>query len=306
MNDYEFTFILPSFNEGVYVRETTDSILQTAGDAEVEVIVVDDHSDDFSGEDLAAAYSGDDRVQVVRGHRRLGAGGARSFGALEARGDVLVFLDAHSRMPDGWPDKLRFAIDRCGRRTLFGLPLVSLTEAVGVPGLPEAHGIYLPTPDLVDVYCHIRKNTTNPYPVMALPGGCMALTRDFYTELDGFDPGIIPPWGQECMELCIRAWMIGGEVRIIPHVVVRTLYKDASQANPGIQTKNLLYNRLRIALLYFERSRVERVLQAMRKLDWFDITLSILLYEGMETLDDREIEYRRDPEEIFEKFGILW
>ena len=32
MSAYEFTFVLLSFNEGRYVRETTDNILDTAGD----------------------------------------------------------------------------------------------------------------------------------------------------------------------------------------------------------------------------------------------------------------------------------
>lgn len=306
MSDYSFTFVLPSLNEGRYLKETVDSILETADKAKVEVIAVDDHSDDFSGRDLAAAYEGDMRVKVVSGETRLGVGGARHFGAERALGETLIFLDAHSRMPERWAASLSDGIAKGGTRTLYGTPLFPLSDTAEEEGAVEAHGVWYDTPDLDEHYCPARTNTSNPYPVMGLPGGSMVIDREFYKELGGFDPGLMPPWGQENMELSMRAWMMGYEVRIIPTCTIRTLYKPSENANPGIKTENLLYNRLRIALLYFSRERTEKVMNELRMHDWFDKALGLHFYDRAASLFERVIDHQRHPDEVFEKFGIDW
>ena len=306
MSTYDFTFVIPSFNEGRYLQETVDSILETAGKSGVEVIAVDDHSDDYSGLELSIAYRNDKRVDVISGDTRLGAGAARQLGAQRARGDTLVFLDAHSRMPEGWPELLKAAIARSGKKVLYGTALYPLTENGFDAGASEAHGVWLDTPDLNEHYCPVRENTVNPYPVMAIPGGSIVIDRAFFHELGGFDPGIMPPWGQEVLELSMRTWAMGYEVRIIPTVRISTLYKPPSQANPGIKTEYLLYNRLRIALLYLGRDRAEKVLNELRMHDWFDKAMGLMFYERYGTLLERSIELQRHPEEVFERFGLNW
>lgn len=302
----DFTFVLPSFNEGRYLQETVDSILDTAGDAAVEVIAVDDHSDDYSGRDLAAAYSDDDRVRVTSGPTRLGVAGARQFGADKALGETLIFLDAHSRMPEGWAELLSAGIAKSGKTTLYGTPLFPLSDTAEIEGAVEAHGVWYDTPDLDEHYCPARVNTDNPYPVMGVPGGSIVVDREFFVELGGFDPGLMPPWGGENMELSMRTWAMGYEVRIIPTCTIRTLYKPGEHANPGIKTENLLYNRLRIALLYLARERAEKVMNELRMHEWFDKALGLLFYERYGTLMERLVEHQRDPDEVFERFGLNW
>ena len=304
MADYEFSFVLPSFNEGRYLAETVESIRSTAKDAKVEIIAVDDHSDDFSGEDLASAHEGDNSVKVVKGDKRMGVAGARNYGAERALGKTLIFMDAHSRMPDAWPSAMRSAIEVCDVKTLYGTPLFPLGEVA--EGTVSAHGVWLPHPDLDEKYCTPRINTDRPYPVMALPGGSIVVNRAFFQELGGFDPGLMPPWGQESIELCMRVWALGYEVRIIPTIEIHTLYKEQEYANPGIKVVNLLYNRLRIAALYFDRDRFERVCNELRHHDWFGEAVAMMMFEGMAALVARSISAKRDPEEIFERFGLYW
>ena len=305
---YDFSVVIPSHSEGRHLRQTIESVLEHAADAQVEVVVVDDQSDDFSGDEVATEYEQDKRVQVLKSLYQLGAGGARSLGADAARGRTLVFLDSHSRMPEAWPAKLREAQEKVRRPTFFGTELQPMVnEAVGeLADAPlEAHGILLDDPRLIENHQVPRDNTDNPYPCMSLPGGCMVVDRDLYGELGGFDPGIIPPWGQECLEICIRTWAMGYEVRVIPSVKVQTLYKTEEQVVP-IRYSSLLYNRLRIAHLYFSRSRLERVIEAMKDDPFFHVALTDYLGTGLPNIWQRAIEPRRHPEEVFERFGIDW
>ena len=301
MADYEFTFILPSLNEGRRLMDTVESILETSADAAVQIVVVDDCSDDYSGYDVA--MNRDPRVIVVSGLGRLGVAGARQLGALVATGETLFFLDAHSQMPKDWTDEIRDAISLCGRKCVYGTSLYPLnsTDESAI-----AYGVWYDTPDVVEHYSTPRLHTDRPYQVMGLPGGSIVVDREFFWELGGFDMGLAPPWGQENMELCMRAWLMGFEVRMIPSCTVKTLYKDGPEANPGIKAKNLIYNRLRIALLYFSRDRLEKAVNTMRHEDWFAEALAILVFDRWDLYQRRAVQHQIDSDSLFERFGLDW
>jgi glycosyltransferase involved in cell wall biosynthesis len=90
--------VIPTFNAVEYVGQAIGSALASR-DVDLEVIVVDDGSDDGTWEALEGL---DGRVRKVR-QDRGGAYRARNLGAQLARGEWLAFLDAD----DEWsPDKL--------------------------------------------------------------------------------------------------------------------------------------------------------------------------------------------------------
>src|SRR5918999_1333001 len=93
--------VIATRNEGRMLHQTVASVLGETTYPHVEVVVVDDGSTDGSCEQLPKS----ERVRVLRG-RDLGAPGARNLGAAEARGEYLVFLDAHCRVYPAWLDAL--------------------------------------------------------------------------------------------------------------------------------------------------------------------------------------------------------
>ena len=84
--------VIPCYNQGAFLRQAIDSVLQQTYPA-VDVIVVDDGSTDETGS-VVRAYSG---VRHIA-QRNLGAAAARNAGLRESRGDYLVFLDADDRL----------------------------------------------------------------------------------------------------------------------------------------------------------------------------------------------------------------
>jgi glycosyltransferase involved in cell wall biosynthesis len=92
------TCVIPVHNGGRYLEEAIDSVVHQTCPPD-EILVVDDGSTDGSAA-IAAAYG--DRVRLIRQMRR-GPDGARNRGIVEARGELIAFLDADDRYR---PEKL--------------------------------------------------------------------------------------------------------------------------------------------------------------------------------------------------------
>jgi chlorobactene glucosyltransferase len=99
--------IIPARNERRNIERCVRSILDSQYPA-LEVIVVDDHSTDGTAEVARAAASGDVRLRVVKAADLpdgwVGKQWACASGALDARGELLLFTDADTRhSPDLLP-----------------------------------------------------------------------------------------------------------------------------------------------------------------------------------------------------------
>ncbi|SCF02982.1 CDP-glycerol:poly(glycerophosphate) glycerophosphotransferase [Micromonospora haikouensis] len=96
------SFVVPAYRVQAYLSECLDSILGQPFD-DVEVIGVDDHSPDGSGDILADYAARDHRVHAVRLDDNVGLGPARNIGLDRAGGEYVWFVDG-----DDWlaPDCL--------------------------------------------------------------------------------------------------------------------------------------------------------------------------------------------------------
>lgn len=95
MTEPRLSVVIPAFNEApnieAVVREALDVLAPTAPD--LEILVIDDGSDDDTAGALAALSAEDPRVRVARHPRRSGKSAALRTGALAARGRWMATMD---------------------------------------------------------------------------------------------------------------------------------------------------------------------------------------------------------------------
>jgi CDP-glycerol glycerophosphotransferase len=94
------SIVIPVFRIECELRACLDSILGQQG-AGFEVIAVDDHSPDRSGEILDAYARQDSRVRIVHLPQSCGPGGARNIGLDHATGEYVWFVDGDDVLTEG-------------------------------------------------------------------------------------------------------------------------------------------------------------------------------------------------------------
>ncbi len=116
--------IIPTYNRLSFLKEALESVLDQTYSGDMEIIVVDDGSEDGTRDYVMGVASEDSRVRYVR-EGRVGVSGARNRGIVESRGDFLCFLDSD----DLWlPKKLEIQV----QRTLSEGYLISYTDEIWI------------------------------------------------------------------------------------------------------------------------------------------------------------------------------
>ena len=108
------SIIIPNRNAAATIGQCLDSIFSSA-DKGVEVIVVDDCSNDRSVEIIEKFP-----VQLIRLERHAGASAARNIGALNSTGTVLFFIDADCLLQTDTLVHVRRAVEEHGAGTVIG------------------------------------------------------------------------------------------------------------------------------------------------------------------------------------------
>src|SRR5262245_10495553 len=107
MGDPHVSTVIPTYNRQEDVTRAVQSALGQTYPAELhEIVAVDDGSKDFAATQAAMAPFGS-RVRLLS-KENGGVSSARNFGVVQARGELIAFLDSD----DAWrPEKLRRQVD---------------------------------------------------------------------------------------------------------------------------------------------------------------------------------------------------
>jgi len=246
-----FSIILPSLNEGAMLSMTIDSIARHTAGIPYEILVVDDGSTDGSTTRYKGKRSGP--VKVLRGGG-LGVARARNLGARHARGDYLIFMDAHCRVSRGW---------------LEGFAEVLSDPSIGMAG-PSFTKLETPVPSGCGMYwadytldpCWFETpDSSGSYDVPLTTGACQVFRRDAFEALGGYDAGFTR-WGFEDVEMCLRAWLLGYRVAVQPAVIIAHYFRE-SRDNYEVDDGQITYNFLRMVYLHFSPTRIQMVRKAM-------------------------------------------
>jgi glycosyltransferase involved in cell wall biosynthesis len=288
----QVSIIVPSFNEGDLIRRTAENLATTVPDGG-EVIIVDDLSTDLSCQTLDSLR----HVRVLRPVRRLGASGARNFGAQNARGSTLVFCDAHILAPYGWFPSIHQLLQR-SHVGMVG-PVYREMNSPGIKG----YGLILSDAGLN--WDWMEQQSDMPYSVPMLGGFFLAMRSQVFWGLGGFDEGF-GIWGMEDFELALRAWLFGLECKLHPGIEVDHLSRD-SQCLPEYQTdwSRGLQNVLRVAVLHLSQERLQKVFEFYKHDPAFVPSLAALTFSDVWERRAHILGNRlRSDHYFFERFRI--
>ncbi len=96
----KISLVIPAYNEEHYIGECLDSVLKSAQGRFFEIIVVNNASTDGTRAEALKRPG----VRVVDEPKK-GLTSARQRGLEEAKGDLIAYIDADTRIPPGWVDK---------------------------------------------------------------------------------------------------------------------------------------------------------------------------------------------------------
>jgi glycosyltransferase involved in cell wall biosynthesis len=100
VNQPVVSIVIPAHNEEKWIAACLESVLRDSYPNK-EVIVVDDASTDGTG-DILKRFP----ITVIRNEKRVGPSSARNIGVREAKGEIIVFIDAHCIVDDvDWIEK---------------------------------------------------------------------------------------------------------------------------------------------------------------------------------------------------------
>ena len=224
-------------NEGrsVLLRTIHSVINRTPGQFLEEVLLVDDFSDK---EDLGQGLKSYIKifrgtVRLIRNSERQGLIRSRNRGAQEAKGVVVVFLDAHCEVNKNWLPPLLAPIyrnyqtmtvpiiDGVDHDTFEYRPVYQADEHFR--GIFEWGMLYKET-ELGDKESSKRAHNSEPYPSPTHAGGLFAINRQYFLTLGGYDPGLLV-WGGENFELSFKIWQCGGSIEWVPCSRVGHVYR---------------------------------------------------------------------------------
>ena len=258
----EISIVLPVYNEGPRLSQTLTAIRDTTN-VSYEVIIVNDASTDSCCDALRADPPPFENLMLID-QPRLGVAHARNVGAEHAKAPILITMDAHCIPRQGWLEKLLAELHKPGVGIVA--PQISSIECPSA----TTFGLTIRDRELGVQWLHRRAN--EPYPVPLAGCACMVMTREFFEAAGHFEA--MRSYGMEDVELCIRCWLLGYSVIMVPDAEVAHWFKKEPFA---VGWHDYLYNRLRTAVLHFDGERLERIVSSLRAKPAFPEAVTSLL-----------------------------
>ncbi|XP_037273935.2 polypeptide N-acetylgalactosaminyltransferase 5 [Rhipicephalus microplus] len=161
-------------------------------------------------------------IRLLRLSQREGLIRARLAGAKAALGEVVVFLDSHCEVHDGWLEPLVTVVS--DDPTTIASPVITIINEQTF--MHQGGGdffIQLGSFQWDGDFTWIMpppgwRNPADPVRPLRSPtiaGGLFAVDRRYFFQMGGYDPGM-NGWGGENLELSFRIWMCGGQLVVVP------------------------------------------------------------------------------------------
>ncbi len=224
------SIIIAAHNEGESLWRTIHSSVETTAGLDFEILVANDASNDDSVVEAQRRFP---RVHLISHPTRRGASAAKDSGAHAARGDVLVFLDGHCKPEHGAIERLVCDVEELAGQAIV-TPQVAALDVKRWRNDPSqvGHGYRL---DLEKFGCgwldlgkmrKFREGRRQFYESPALIGCALAVSRELYEKLLGFDPHM-RSWGVEDLDFGLKCWLMGHRILHDPEATIGHRFQSA-------------------------------------------------------------------------------
>nr|XP_012217497.1 PREDICTED: polypeptide N-acetylgalactosaminyltransferase 1 isoform X2 [Linepithema humile] len=202
-----------------------------------EIILVDDHSEEeeLQGQlDYYLSTRLPAKVKLLRLPYRQGLIRARLYGARNAIGDVLIFLDAHCEVIKDWLQPLLQRIKYNKNAVL--MPIIDNISEETFEYLHDNEASFFQVGGFtwsghftwINIQKHEIESRSSPIsptrsPTMA--GGLFAIDREYFWKIGSYDDKM-DGWGGENLEMSFRIWQCGGTLEIIPCSRVGHIFRN--------------------------------------------------------------------------------
>jgi len=208
--------IIPNKEAAPVLRQCLSGLLAHTAYRNLEVIVVDNDSTDPATLDLYRSLHADSRVRVVPFAGPFNYSAACNLGALNARGDLLLFLNNDIEVVDAdWLDELvgwaqQPEIGIVGAKLLY--PDGRIQHAGVAFGLGLVGHIFARAPEGISGVFGSPESYRN---YLAVTGACQMMRKTVFDELGGYDERFRLTFSD--VVLCMEAWRAGYRVVYTPY-----------------------------------------------------------------------------------------
>ncbi|WKY00239.1 hypothetical protein Q1695_014804 [Nippostrongylus brasiliensis] len=248
-----------------------------------EIILIDDLSDRSYLKDPLDAYIKRFPVpmHIVHLKNRSGLIRARLTGSSMAKGRILVFLDAHVEVTEGWLEPL---LDRvAGDRKRVVAPIIDVisddtfeyvTASDTTWGGFNWHLNFRWYPVPKREMSRRKGDRASPIQTPTIAGGLFAIDKQFFYDIGSYDEGM-QVWGGENLEISFRVWMCGGSLEIHPCSRVGHVFrKQTPYTFPGGTAQVIHHNAARTAEVWMDHYKefFYKMVPSARRVDAGDLT----------------------------------
>ena len=274
-----------------------------------EIIVADDASTDGSIEELLKRFPD---VRVVRHERREGVSRTKDLGTQHARGEVLIFLDAHCKPDPGALCGLIARVAEAEAQAIIAPRIAALdadTWEIKRNQVGWAYILDLLTFQTRWVGPSRFQRPDGLLESPALMGCCFAVSRKLYEEYFGFDRQMLS-WGQEDIDFGLKLRLAGHPLLIDRNLLVGHRFQAAF--NYAVPPEHELFNKLRMARRNFSEETWEQWIRAAQARESSEVwsTAWSLFEQARESLEhERSILLKRRVHDEFwyaQRFGLTW
>lgn len=229
-NSIDISFVVPVHNRLDCTESFIPSLLKTVDSHAFELILVDDKSQDGTGEFLDRLK--DPRIRVIHNVDWSGYAVSVNRGATLAKGKFLGLLNNDLILTPDWLEPMLDCYDNCLRVGAVG----NIQRNVKSRRIDHAGIVF----DLVGLPDHFGKNYPFIFPFEyrdfpAVTAACMLIKRDLFEQMNGFDERYLN--GCEDVDLCLRLRerglrnIVAGKSQIYHHVSASPGRRDNDQSN---------------------------------------------------------------------------